>query len=64
VTLAITLTAPNLSSLERYALGCFPFALGLATLTKRRQVCWSAFALSGALLLSYALLTFLGAYIP
>lgn len=64
VTLAITLTAPNLTSFERYGLGCFPFALAIATLTKRRQVCWSALAVSGALLAGYALLAFLGAYIP
>jgi hypothetical protein len=64
LTLAITLTAPNLSSFERYALDCFPFALGMATLTRRRQVSWAAFAVSGALLAGYALLTFLGAYIP
>ena len=64
LTLAITLTAPNLTSFERYALDCFPFALALTTLTKRPQVCWSAFAVSGALLAGYALLAFLGAYIP
>ncbi len=64
VTLAVTLTAPNLTSLERYALACFPFSLALATLTERRAVCIAAFALSGAALAGYALLTFLGAYIP
>ena len=64
VTLAITLTAPNLTSFERYALGCFPFALAVATLTAHRRVCWAALAVSGAGLLGYALLAFLGAYIP
>jgi hypothetical protein len=64
LTLAVTLTAPNLSSFERYALDCFPFALALATLTRRRQVAWAAFAVSGALLAGYGLLAFLGAYIP
>jgi len=64
LTLAITLTAPNLTSFERYALGCFPFALAMATLTKKRQVCWSALAVSAAMLAGYSLLTFLGAYIP
>lgn len=64
LTLAVTLTAPNLSSFERYALDCFPFALALATLTRRRQIAWAAFAVSGALLAGYGLLTFLGAYIP
>ncbi|HXY45742.1 MAG TPA: hypothetical protein VEH29_16265 [Acidimicrobiales bacterium] len=64
VTLAVILTAPNLTSFERYGLDCFPFVLAVTTLTKRRQVSWSAFAVSGALLAGYALLTFLGAYIP
>jgi hypothetical protein len=64
VTLAVTLTAPNLSSFERYALDCFPFALAIATVTQRRQICWSALSLSGALLAAYALLAFLGAYVP
>lgn len=64
VTLAVTLTAPNLTSFERYALDCFPFSLAFATLTKRREVCWAGFAVSGAVLAGYALLTFLGAYIP
>jgi hypothetical protein len=64
VTLAITLTAPNLTSFERYALDCFPFALAIASVTKRRDICWSALALSGALLAGYALLAFLGTYIP
>jgi hypothetical protein len=64
VTLAVTLTAPNLTSFERYGLDCFPFALALASSTKRRDVCWSAYVLSGALLAGYALLAFLGAYIP
>ena len=64
VTLAITLTAPNLTSFERYALGCFPFALALATVTGRRQISWAAFAGAGAVLFGYSLLTFLGAYVP
>jgi hypothetical protein len=64
VTLAITLTAPNLTSFERYALGCFPFSLAIASLTKRREVCWSALTVSAALLAGYALLAFLGAYVP
>jgi hypothetical protein len=64
ITLAITLTAPNLTSFERYGLGCFPFALAVTSLTKRREVCWSALTLSGAMLAGYALLAFLGTYVP
>ncbi len=64
VTLVVALTAPNLTSLERYGLGCFPFALAITTLTSIRPVRWSVFALSSAMLVAYALLAFLGAYVP
>ncbi len=64
VTLAITLTAPNLTSFERYALGCFPFALAAATLTRRPRICWAALAVAGGVLLTYGLLAFLGVYVP
>jgi hypothetical protein len=64
LTLAVTMTAPNLTSFERYALGCFPFALALATVTRRRDVFAPALALAGALLAGYALMAFLGAYVP
>lgn len=64
VTLAVTLTAPNLTSFERYTLGCFPFALAAATLTRRPRVCWGALAIAGGVLLGYSLLAFLNVYIP
>jgi len=63
-TLVVALTAPNLTSLERYGLGCFPFVLAITTLTERRALKWAALSLSGALLATYALLTFTGVYVP
>jgi hypothetical protein len=63
-TLAVALSAPNLTSLERYGLACFPFALALASLARRREIAWALLALSGALLASYGVLTFLGLYVP
>jgi hypothetical protein len=64
VTLLVALTAPNLTSLERYGLGCFPFALAITTLTGRRRVHWAVLAASSALLVAYGLLAFLGVYVP
>lgn len=64
VTLAVALTAHNLDSLERYGLGCFPFALALAGLTRRPQLARALFAAAGALLAAYAVLAFLGLYVP
>jgi len=64
VTLAVALSAPNLDSLERYGLGCFPFALALASLATRREVRWAVLAGSGALLAAFSVLAFLGAYVP
>jgi len=63
-SLAVALSSANLDSLERYALGCFPFAIAAAILTRSRSIFWTAISLSGALLLAYALLAFLGAYVP
>ena len=57
-------SSANLDSLERYALGCFPFAIAAAMLTRSRSIFWAVISLSGALLLAYALLAFLGAYVP
>jgi len=63
-TLAVALTASNLDSLERYGLGCFPFVVAAAMLTSRRGTFWAVMALSGSLLVAYAMLAFLGAYVP
>ncbi|MGH9172177.1 MAG: hypothetical protein ACRD0Z_15115 [Acidimicrobiales bacterium] len=64
VTLAVALTAPNLTSLERYGLGCFPFILAITSLTGRPAVRWTVLAVSTALLVGYSMLAFLGSYVP
>ena len=63
-TLAVALSAPNLDSLERYGLGCFPFVVAAAVMTRSQGSRWMVIALSGSLLTVYALLAFLGAYVP
>jgi hypothetical protein len=63
-TLAVGLTAPNLTSLERYGLACFPFVLAIVSLTGKPRIHWSVLALSTAALVGYSVLTFLGVYIP
>lgn len=64
VTLVVALTAPNLTSLERYGLGCFPFTLALVSLTERRELRWGVLSVSTAMLVGYSILAFLGTYVP
>jgi hypothetical protein len=63
-TLAVVLTASNLSSLERYGLDCFPFAIAGAMLTGGQRSFRVVMGLSAALLATFAMLTFLGIYVP
>ena len=62
--LTVVVTASNLESLERYGLGCFPFVIAAAMLTKGRKTYRVVIGLSGSLLLAYAMLAFLGKYVP
>jgi len=62
--LAVVLTASNLVSLERYGLGCFPFVIAAAMLTKGRKTYRVVIGLSGSALLAYAMLALLGKYVP
>jgi hypothetical protein len=62
--LAVVLSAANLASLERYGLGCFPFVIAGAMLTTRRKAYRAVIGLSGLLLVAYAMLAFLGIYVP
>lgn len=62
--LVVVLTASNLASLERYGLGCFPFVMAGAMLTASQRRYRAVLALSGALLATFAMLTFLGVYVP
>lgn len=62
--LAVAAVSANLDSFERYALGAFPIVLTLAAVTADRHLERPVFVLAGGLLSSYALLAFLGAYVP
>ena len=62
--LVVVLTASNLSSLERYGLGCFPFVLAGAMLTRGARTYRLVLGLSGLLLATFAILAFIGVYVP
>ena len=62
--LAVVLTASNLSSLERYGLGCFPFVIAGAMLTRGAINYRLVLCLSGLLLATFAILAFIGVYVP
>jgi hypothetical protein len=63
-TLAVALSAENLDSLERYGLGAFPLVLALASVTTDGRVERLALTAAAAGLAGYALLAFLGQYVP
>ncbi len=62
--LVVVLTASNFESLERYGLGCFPFVIAASMLTKSPRSFRVVIALSASLLLVYAVMAFLGKYVP
>ncbi|HUV10043.1 MAG TPA: mannosyltransferase family protein [Acidimicrobiia bacterium] len=63
-TLVLGFTAKNLGSYERYAMSAFPFVLGIAFLTKRREVERTALVVSAAGLVAYSVLAFFGSWVP
>ncbi|MHB1988409.1 MAG: mannosyltransferase family protein [Acidimicrobiales bacterium] len=63
-TMAVAITAPNLDSLERYGLACFPLAIAVACLTEHPFVQRAVLSGLAASLAGYALLAFLGLYVP
>jgi hypothetical protein len=66
-TVAVVVAAAsgsNLDSFERYALSAFPLLLGAATLLRSQRVETTVLVLSAATMFAYALLAFLGAYVP
>ncbi|HET9091773.1 MAG TPA: mannosyltransferase family protein [Acidimicrobiales bacterium] len=63
-TLAVAVTAPNLDSLERYGLACFPLAVSAALLCANRSVERTVLAGLAAVLTGLATLAFLGLYVP
>jgi len=64
VVLAVSLTASNLDSFERYAWSAFPLVMAGATVTAGARVERTVFVLAGAGLALYALLAFTNLYVP
>ena len=62
--LAVSVSGSNLDSFERYAMSAFPLLLAAATLLRSRRVEVGALALLAVSMFAYALLAFLGAYVP
>ncbi len=60
----VAASGSNLDSFERYALSAFPLLLAAATLLRSRRVETTVLVLSAATMFGYALLAFLGAYVP
>ena len=60
----VALSGSNLDSFERYALSAFPLLLGAATLLRSRRVEVTVLVLCAVTMFGYALLAFLGAYVP
>jgi hypothetical protein len=58
------LASTNFESFERYALSAFPLFIGASMLLRSKRVEVSVYTLSAVALFGYALLAFLGAYIP
>ncbi len=63
-TLAVAVTAPNLDSLERYGLACFPLAVSAALVCANRSVERTVIVGLAAVLTGLAVLAFLGLYVP
>jgi hypothetical protein len=62
--LILGLSAHNLDSFERYCASTLPFLLAVAIITKRPEAERAGIALAAAGLFAYALLAFLGLYVP
>jgi hypothetical protein len=62
--LVVALTASNLDSFERYALSAMPLAIAGALLTTRPAVERTVLLLASGGLVAYAVLAFLGLYVP
>ena len=61
---AVSISGSNLDSFERYALSAFPLLLGAATLLRSRRIEITVLVLCAVSMFGYALLAFLGAYVP
>ncbi|MEZ5169416.1 MAG: hypothetical protein R3A49_01545 [Acidimicrobiia bacterium] len=63
-TLLLALSTSNLDSLERYAMGAFPFFIATAMVTREQWAERTAVSIASAALAIYALLAFTGIYTP
>jgi hypothetical protein len=64
LVVAITLSAENLNSLERYGLNAFPLVVALALFTEDERLDRAVLTVSAAGLVGLATLAWLGAYVP
>jgi Gpi18-like mannosyltransferase len=64
VVLAAALSGSNLDGFERYGLSAFPLLFAAATLLRSRRVEILVLTLCSAGMVAYALLAFVGAYVP
>ncbi len=64
LTLVAAVSAKHLNSVERYAVGAFPFLLVVAVVVTREATFRLLLAASSAAMLGYALLAFLLLYVP
>jgi hypothetical protein len=62
--LLVMLSAENLDSFERYALGAFPLIVALAMVTSRAAVESTALTLAAGGLVGYSVVVFLGVSVP
>ena len=60
----VAASGSNLDSFERYALSAFPLLLAGATLLRSRRVEVTVLVMCAVTMFGYALLAFLGAYVP
>ena len=63
-TLLVALSAENLDSFERYALGAFPLLLALAMVTRRDLAERAVLTLAAGALVGYSVLAFFGVSVP
>ncbi len=63
-TLVLSLAATNLDSLERYAMGAFPFVVVVAMLVTDRVAERPVTAIAAGGLVAYGFLAFIGVYVP
>jgi len=63
-TLVLALAATNLDSLERYAMGAFPFVVATAMLVTGRVAERPVTAIAAGGLVAYGFLAFIGVYVP